>query len=346
MRTGERFSAILFVAWILSGANPPISAQETIEFSLDIYYADPANSATSSGSWELIGLTTGRGLSGASVRTANVASSPVFLAPTGTGTDVPEAGFRESFGSVSFAIDRSDHYELLFNQVPVNPPGSQGIFYDVGVPGGATQPGENGTPPISGFQGTNVPWDFDDLLGDFIDDGIQNGSGLLSGSVRLAIGSFSVGAIPAFYSQQPTTGNVFTLLGTATDPPPQGSILEASVVLHSRANTGTIAGDVNLDGTVDGLDFLVWNSHKFSATPGWTNGDLNGDLLVDGPDFLLWNENKFTSVERLKSVPEPITTPWILLVAVLIFRGRPATRRCLRERQTCGVTFHSFASRF
>ena len=54
-------------------------------------------------------------------------------------------------------------------------------------------------------------------------------------------------------------------------------------------------GDYNLDGVVDGSDFNIWNSHKFTNTNRWCSGDGNADGVVDGSDFNLWNSNKFTS---------------------------------------------------
>jgi hypothetical protein len=55
------------------------------------------------------------------------------------------------------------------------------------------------------------------------------------------------------------------------------------------------AGDATLDGTVDGSDFGVWNSNKFTASNRWCQGDFNQDNNVDGSDFGVWNSNKFTS---------------------------------------------------
>ena len=54
-------------------------------------------------------------------------------------------------------------------------------------------------------------------------------------------------------------------------------------------------GDANLDGYVDGLDFTIWNSHKFTANSEWSSGNFNADLFVDGVDFTIWNSHKFTS---------------------------------------------------
>ena len=67
-----------------------------------------------------------------------------------------------------------------------------------------------------------------------------------------------------------------------------------------------LAGDANLDGTVDGPDFLIWNDNKFGPGLGWTDGDFNADGLVDGVDFLIWNDNKFQSSDAVFSIPEPL----------------------------------------
>ena len=54
-------------------------------------------------------------------------------------------------------------------------------------------------------------------------------------------------------------------------------------------------GDANLNGAVDGSDFGIWNSHKFTLGGGWCGGDFSADGIVDGTDFGLWNANKFTA---------------------------------------------------
>jgi hypothetical protein len=53
-------------------------------------------------------------------------------------------------------------------------------------------------------------------------------------------------------------------------------------------------GDANLDGEVDGVDFAVWQSHRFQRGTGWASGDFNGDRVTDGRDFGIWNQNKFS----------------------------------------------------
>jgi hypothetical protein len=72
-------------------------------------------------------------------------------------------------------------------------------------------------------------------------------------------------------------------------------------------NYKALTGDANGDGTVDGQDFIIWNSHKFTSGNDWTTGDFNGDGFTDGQDFILWNSHKFSSVGNFDgvAVPEP-----------------------------------------
>lgn len=56
-----------------------------------------------------------------------------------------------------------------------------------------------------------------------------------------------------------------------------------------------LTGDATLDGVVDGVDFVVWNAHKFTQDSRWCRGDFNADGSVDGQDFIIWNDNKFQS---------------------------------------------------
>jgi ELWxxDGT repeat protein len=59
-----------------------------------------------------------------------------------------------------------------------------------------------------------------------------------------------------------------------------------------------LLGDANLDGVVDGSDFSIWNTHKFSLTSAWCSGDFTADGVVDGSDFGVWNSHKFQRSDR------------------------------------------------
>ena len=78
-----------------------------------------------------------------------------------------------------------------------------------------------------------------------------------------------------------------------------------------------LAGDINLDGLVDGADFLIWNANKFMPSDSWCQGDLNADGTIDGGDFLVWNNTKFQSSDGIAAVPEP-GGAFLLLGAFLV----------------------------
>jgi hypothetical protein len=56
-------------------------------------------------------------------------------------------------------------------------------------------------------------------------------------------------------------------------------------------------GDATLDGAVDGSDFGIWNTNKFTLVAAWSRGDFNADGAIDGSDFGIWNTNKFTALD-------------------------------------------------
>jgi hypothetical protein len=48
----------------------------------------------------------------------------------------------------------------------------------------------------------------------------------------------------------------------------------------------TYAGDLNLDGLIDGADYgIIDNYVQFPGTSGFWNGDFNFDGLIDGADY-------------------------------------------------------------
>ena len=80
-----------------------------------------------------------------------------------------------------------------------------------------------------------------------------------------------------------------------------------------------LPGDADLDGNVNGADFLIWNNNKFTTTPAWCSGDFDGDGNVNGADFLIWNDNKFTSAD-VASVPEPAGALLVILGTLALVR--------------------------
>lgn len=82
-----------------------------------------------------------------------------------------------------------------------------------------------------------------------------------------------------------------------------------------------LRGDANLDGVVDGTDFGIWNSNKFTTNKNWCGGNFNADGVTDGSDFGIWNANKFTSADNSGQVPEPTALiPWLLCFVAGLWR--------------------------
>ena len=78
-----------------------------------------------------------------------------------------------------------------------------------------------------------------------------------------------------------------------------------------------LVGDANLDGQVDGLDFIEWNRNKFTPVAAWSAGDFTANGFVDGDEFIEWNRNKFLNSDSVAAVPEPSG----LLPTVLVLAG-------------------------
>lgn len=75
---------------------------------------------------------------------------------------------------------------------------------------------------------------------------------------------------------------------------------------------------MNLDGFVDGNDFIIWNENRFTPAAAFCFGDVNADGFVDGTDFIVWNEFRFMSSDQVVAVPEPGFGPlglWLVLLA-------------------------------
>ena len=73
----------------------------------------------------------------------------------------------------------------------------------------------------------------------------------------------------------------------------QSGSVDYDDVLEWLRQYGTTPGDANLDRTVDGRDFVIWNSNKFQSTGSWALADFDGNGSTDGGDFIVWNDFKF-----------------------------------------------------
>jgi hypothetical protein len=306
---GRWIVGLSLAAALLAGVAPVHGQQATITLSLDLFY-DDANGdnvpdATAAGSWQLVArssLNNNRGIAGVATKLVGVvnATGPAgstFRAPTGSanvGGGQGFAGFQEFFSAKLWSIDTDNNastHDMLFGQVPESPPGPQGLFYDVGqtqTPSiKASNDSANGQPAISGLA-TPVTWNFNDPLGDYLaDSDPTDNDGEFQRGVLLAQGRFNANSLPAFVPGS-STGNVFTALGTQTNPPVVGTIQGVTTDTKTRTNLFTFAGDANLDHDVDAVQAggqgdgqIVFANLGRSGDVLWQEGDFNGDKDCD-----------------------------------------------------------------
>jgi hypothetical protein len=78
-------------------------------------------------------------------------------------------------------------------------------------------------------------------------------------------------------------------------------------------------GDFNMDGVVDGVDFLTWQTnYKTGSGLSVAQGDADGDGVVDGVDFLIWQSNYRPG--GTLAVPEPTALVLLGLGALAALR--------------------------
>jgi hypothetical protein len=88
-------------------------------------------------------------------------------------------------------------------------------------------------------------------------------------------------------------GDGFITIADVTDPGSGWLAVGGANNPNTTGGNPFLAGDADLSGEVDGSDFGVWNSNKFTSIAAWCSGDFNADGVVDGSDFGIWNSNKF-----------------------------------------------------
>jgi hypothetical protein len=154
-----------------------------------------------------------------------------------------------------------------------------------------------------------------------------NGSPVSAGLIRIDFVALSTtfpnSMLPASLNPAaftPTAGS-----GTFGDGQPQPGFGDVFFKPQSISAFPHSTSDHNLDGNVDGRDFLIWQRN---VGMNWSDGDADSNLVIDGVDLEMWQANYASTVEMLEGgiVPEPHTL--VLLVAALAgLIVRPKTRR-------------------
>jgi endonuclease I len=89
--------------------------------------------------------------------------------------------------------------------------------------------------------------------------------------------------------------------------------------------------DFNGDGSIDGRDFLVWQSGQgLTGTAERINGDANGDHAVDAGDLAVWRTQFGTTPPGFASVPEPAAAVAALAGIACFAISRRSARDILR----------------
>ena len=149
---------------------------------------------------------------------------------------------------------------------------------------GYSRPGMNASRDIGSVETDGVAMTVD---GDFNNDGFWNCDDINMLSAAIATSNMDL--------MFDMNGDGMITLADITEPTVGWLAVGGA---NNSAQTGGNAflnGDANLSGSVDGSDFGIWNSNKFSTSNAWCSGDFNASGGVDGSDFGIWNGNKFTS---------------------------------------------------
>jgi hypothetical protein len=77
------------------------------------------------------------------------------------------------------------------------------------------------------------------------------------------------------------------------------------------------SADFDLDGDVDGADFLRWQQGVGATAAGHSEGDANGDLRIDGADLDVWKSRFATASASPIGSAAPEPAAWLLTAAAL-----------------------------
>jgi hypothetical protein len=129
-----------------------------------------------------------------------------------------------------------------------------------------------------------------------------------------------------------------SMAGVASNPGVDEAVAALPAV-NDRNDAIGLLGDANFDGSVDTMDFEIWQAHAFSFSGGPAQGDFNVDNVVDASDFHIWLANRFHSSNAIvngspASVPtrEPRAAAATVAVAVSIPPSDATTAASLSNR--------------
>jgi endonuclease I len=153
-------------------------------------------------------------------------------------------------------------------------------------------------------------------------NGVSTLNGGLSRSFTAAMNTSTAGTFSATY----TLGFSDENLVGATNLSNLTLTLMGIVAPAAVANA-----DFNGDGSIDGQDFLVWQSGLgLTGTAERLNGDANGDHAVDAVDLAIWRTQFGTTPPGFASVPEPTAAVMLAAGVACFVISRHSARGILR----------------
>ena len=133
-----------------------------------------------------------------------------------------------------------------------------------------------------------VPWEFD--WGLWLVNAVATpNSCAVPSPESLRLATAGAGAGLDFDQAYPLQGDwTFSMVGATLDMEAfsQAVLIDPSFIPDDRK----VAGDMNVDGCVDGLDYVIW-SNNYNTGTTWLQGNVNGDGITDGLDYVVWSNN-------------------------------------------------------
>ena len=159
----------------------------------------------------------------------------------------------------------------------------------------------------------------------------------ITGAVSLA-GNMAISAINGFV---PLPGQAFQVMtfgsrsgdvSVVNQTPYAGlRFIKTYTATSLTVSASGLAGDANLDGIVNSLDFTVLAAHFSGSGQNWLAGDFNGDGVVNALDFNAIATNYGKLTPPAPSLESPVPEPGALLLFTASL-GWSCSRRRQRDR--------------